>query len=215
MKLAACTLFLGLGLVLAGSASAGNTTKINGDIIIAAGQQAGDVKAINGDIDIGVKADIREAKTINGSITLGENATAHSLKTVNGDVNVKSDTQVAGDVATVNGDIHLRKGAEVRGEVSNVRGLIKLDAARIGNGLETVVGDITVGAGSHVDGGIEVNRSHNSSRNPHTPRIVIGPHAVVNGTLEFHREVELYVSDSARIGPVKGAAARMFSGEQP
>jgi hypothetical protein len=44
---------------------------------------------------------------------------------------------------------------------------------------------------------------------------VIGPHAVVQGTLEFRREVELYVSDSAQIGAVKGATAQKFSGANP
>jgi hypothetical protein len=49
----------------------------------------------------------------------------------------------------------------------------------------------------------------------HKPRIVIGPHATVAGTLEFKREVDLYVSDSATIGKVEGASPQKFSGEQP
>jgi hypothetical protein len=53
---------------------------------------------------------------------------------------------------------------------------------------------------------------NNNNRRPH---IVIGPHAVVQGTLEFRREVELYVSDSAQIGAVKGATAQKFSGANP
>jgi len=44
---------------------------------------------------------------------------------------------------------------------------------------------------------------------------VIGPHAVVQGTLEFRRDVVLQVSDSAQIGPVKGATPVKFSGQQP
>jgi hypothetical protein len=44
---------------------------------------------------------------------------------------------------------------------------------------------------------------------------VIGPHAVVQGTLEFRREVVLEVSDSAQIGTVKGATPVKFSGERP
>jgi hypothetical protein len=47
------------------------------------------------------------------------------------------------------------------------------------------------------------------------PRIVIGPHATVQGTLSFKRDVELYVSDSATIGKVEGATATKFSGEHP
>lgn len=47
------------------------------------------------------------------------------------------------------------------------------------------------------------------------PRIVIGPGAVVQGKLKFEHEVELLVSDRAKIGPVEGAKAVMFSGNEP
>ena len=45
--------------------------------------------------------------------------------------------------------------------------------------------------------------------------VVIGPGAVVKGTLKFQREVKLYVSDRATIGPVEGATVNKFSGEHP
>jgi hypothetical protein len=38
---------------------------------------------------------------------------------------------------------------------------------------------------------------------------------VVEGTLDFEREVELFVHDSARIGKVSGATAKKFSGATP
>jgi hypothetical protein len=47
------------------------------------------------------------------------------------------------------------------------------------------------------------------------PRIVIGPHAVVDGTLEFRRDVDLYVSDTAKVGTITGATASKFSGDHP
>jgi hypothetical protein len=90
-----------------------------------------------------------------------------------------------------------------------------LDAAHVAGGIGTVSGDITVGANSRVEGGILVDKSHSWFSNSHTPVIVIGPHAVVQGTLEFKREVVLKVSDSAQIGPVKGATAVKFSGATP
>ena len=37
----------------------------------------------------------------------------------------------------------------------------------------------------------------------------------VDGTLYFEREVELFVHDSAKIGNVRGATAKRFSGNQP
>jgi hypothetical protein len=66
-----------------------------------------------------------------------------------------------------------------------------------------------------VDGGIHVEKdtgSHDSESEP--PRIVIGPGSVIGGTLDFERPVKLYVSDRATIGPVQGATAVKFSGEQ-
>ena len=87
----------------------------------------------------------------------------------------------------------------------------------MGGGIETVSGDIDIGANSHVEGGILVDADHSwfhfgSSRDP---RIVIGPHAVVQGALTFKREVTLYVSDSATVGKIDGAKAIRFSGDKP
>ena len=72
------------------------------------------------------------------------------------------------------------------------------------------------GAGSRVEGGILVEKPSgwfNSSSKP--PRVVIGPNAVVQGTLDFRRDVELLVSESATVGTIKGATATRFSGATP
>jgi hypothetical protein len=47
------------------------------------------------------------------------------------------------------------------------------------------------------------------------PRIVIGAGSVVEGTLTFEQEVELYVHDSARVGAITGAKAVSYSGDRP
>ena len=60
--------------------------------------------------------------------------------------------------------------------------------------------------------GVADERALDQQRPPH---VVIGPHAVVQGTLEFRREVVLEVSDSAQIGPVKGATPITFHGDTP
>jgi hypothetical protein len=44
---------------------------------------------------------------------------------------------------------------------------------------------------------------------------VIGPGAVVEGDLRFERDVRLYVSDQATVGPISGATAIRFSGDRP
>jgi len=105
----------------------------------------------------------------------------------------------------------------VSGKVSNVNGGIALTAAHVGGGIETTSGDIDVGANSHVDGGILVNQDNSwfhfgVSRDP---RIVIGPHAVVQGDLVFKRTVQLYVSDSATVGKIDGAKPIKFTGDKP
>ena len=91
-----------------------------------------------------------------------------------------------------------------------------IEQAHVGGGIETSSGDITIGANSRVEGGVLVNEDHSWFHvSTHKPHIVIGPHATVQGTLQFKREVELYVSDSATIGKVEGATPHKFSGDQP
>ncbi len=107
---------------------------------------------------------------------------------------------------------------DVAGKTSTVNGSITLNAAHVGGGIQTTNGDITVGANSRVEGGILVDKPggwFNWNTNNRLPHVVIGPHAVVQGPLEFRREVVLQVSDTAQIGPVKGATPVKFSGDMP
>jgi DUF4097 and DUF4098 domain-containing protein YvlB len=194
-----------------------NIDKVNGTARVEAGQHAGDVSTVNGAVRIGAGAVVKEASTVNGSVELGETAQATKVGTVNGAISLADGSRVSGEVEATNGSIRLQRNAEVGGKLSNVNGAIALDAAHVAGGLETVNGDITVGAGSHVEGGILVDKNNSWFHlgNERVPHIVIGPHAVVQGTLEFRREVVLQVSDSAQIGPVKGARVVKFSGAQP
>jgi predicted acyltransferase (DUF342 family) len=207
-----------LSLCAAGGAFARgvDVDKVNGSIHIEGDQQAGDLSTVNGSIRIAAGGSAVKASTVNGGIELGERATAESLETVNGGVDLAAGARVATTIETVNGSVRLGKGADVSGHVSNVNGRFTLDAAHIGGGIETVSGDIEIGADSRVEGGIVVDRQHGwFNWGNHKPRIVIGPHAIVAGTLEFRREVDLFVSDSATIGTVKGATAQKFSGDHP
>ncbi len=207
-------LALGLsGLVMAQS---GDISKVNGSVLVEAGQSAGAVSTVNGSVHINAGAHVRDASTVNGSIQLGDHATAGSLDTVNGSITLAAGSRVTGAVSSVNGRMQLAAGAEVSGKLSNVNGTITLDRAHVGGGIETVSGDISVGADSRVEGGILVNKLTGWFHwNASTPLVVIGPHAVVQGTLEFRRDVVLKVSDSAQIGPVKGATVVKFSGAAP
>jgi DUF4097 and DUF4098 domain-containing protein YvlB len=206
---------LALALLLPLTATAQDIGKINGSISVDAGQHAGDVHSVNGSVNIGDSAIVQEASTVNGSVHLGTRAQASSLHTVNGAETLAEGAQVRGDVNSTNGSISLDPNADVTGNVSNVNGAIRLDHAHVGGNIGTTSGDIAVGEGSRVDGGIIVNEQHGWGSSSRLPHVVIGPHAIVRGTLDFRREVVLQVSDSAQIGPVKGATPVRFSGSQP
>ena len=191
--------------------------KVNGSIHVPDDATVGKLSTVNGSIHVGDGAHATSATTVNGSIHIGANDTLESLDTVNGGIHVGANAKIAKTVEAVNGSIALAAGADASGKVSNVNGSIALDAAHVGGGIETTSGDINVGANSRVEGGILVNKDNSwfhfgISRDP---RIVIGPHAVVQGDLVFRRDVQLYVSNSATVGKIEGAKPISFSGEKP
>jgi DUF4097 and DUF4098 domain-containing protein YvlB len=189
---------------------------VNGSIHVPAGMHSGNLGTVNGSIDIADNATVGTAGTVNGAIDLGAHATADSLKTVNGEVTLGAGAHVAQAVITVNGALQLKDGAEVGGRVENVNGHIVLTTAHVAGGLRTVGGDIDVSGTSRVEGGIVVEKSSGwLNGDSRRPRIVIGPGAAVQGTLRFEREVQLYVSDKATIGPVTGATVVRFAGDRP
>ena len=189
---------------------------VNGSIRVPAGLHSGALGTVNGSINIEDNAVVGTASTVNGSIHMGAKATAASLTTVNGEVTVAQDGRVSGEVTTVNGAMTLSNGAEVAGALRNVNGRMMLSAAHVTGGLRTVGGDIDITGGSRVDGGIHVEKSSGwFNIETRKPRIVIGPGAVVQGDLRFDRDVQLYVSDKATVGPITGATAVTFSGDRP
>jgi len=190
---------------------------VNSSIHVPTGTHSGSVQTVNGSIRIDDNATVASAGTVNGSVALGAHATADTIGTVNGSITLGEGAHVNRDATTVNGAMIFKSGADVGGPVSNVNGHIALNDAHVAGGLHTVNGDIDIGAGSHVEGGIVVKHSGGGWFNFNTrkPRIVIGPGAVVQGDLRFERAVELYVSDSATTGPITGATAIRFSGATP
>ncbi len=216
MRRTLLALALVIALPLTAHARDNDIDKINGAVRVETGQQAGDVSTVNGSVHVGERAVVQKASTVNGSVELGAQAQATEVETVNGSASIGAGGKVSGNVSTTNGAIRLGKGADVAGKAANVNGGVTLDGAHVGKGIQTVSGDIIVGPNSRVEGGILVEKPggwfNSSSRRP---RVVIGPHAIVQGTLEFRREVSLQVSDSAQIGPVQGATPTKFSGDMP
>ena len=189
---------------------------VNRGITAEAGRVYGDLETVNGGITVeeGVTADTVE--TVNGGISVGDRARVGSLETVNGGINAGEDVQVARSAETVNGGIRFGFRSSVGGGVATVNGGITLKQTRVQGRVETVGGDITVGNGSVVEGGILVDKPRGMSwGKKRIPRIVIGPNAVVNGTLRFEREVELFVHPSAKIGAVSGATVQRYTDTLP
>jgi DUF4097 and DUF4098 domain-containing protein YvlB len=188
--------------------------KINGSVHVAAGAAPAAAETVNGEIHIDDNAAVTAVNTVNGGIELGSNATASTLDTVNGSITVGSNAHVAKNATSVNGGVTLRDGADVLGSVSNVNGKIELTAAHVAGGIKTVAGDIAIRGPSRVEGGILVEKStHIVHFGSGVPRVEIGPGATVQGELRFEREVKLYVSDKATIGPVTGATPIPFTGD--
>ncbi len=191
-------------------------SKVNSSIRVEKNAEAGNLSTVNGSVRVAEGARIGAVSTVNGSVEIGERVQLDSIDTVNGAIVLAADAKAARNVSTVNGSIRLEAGVEVGGSVTNVNGRISLSGAHVNGNIRTVSGDVNIGADSLVRGGLLVDRETGwrlgFSRKPH---IVIGPNAVVEGILEFRREVELYVSDRAKISEVKGATANLFSGDQP
>lgn len=203
-------------LLFASTANAQDESKVNGSIEIVAGKTVGNLETVNGSITIGNGATIKRAKTVNGGIVLANQAIAQSLTAVNGGVEVNTDARIAGDVSTVNGRILLRDRVHVGGNVGNVNGDIRLAAVDIKGQVRTVSGNIFIGVDARVGNGILVEKAKGRTFGKNeTPKVVIGPGAVIEGTLEFKRKVNIFVSDRATIGTVKGAKAKIYSGDNP
>ncbi len=206
----------------AGEAASG-ATSVNGSITV--GENAvvtGGIKTVNGSIRVDSGASIENASTVNGGVHVSDNVRADNLSTVNGTVRVGDQSTVAGEVEAVNGKLSVGRGSSVAGNVANVNGQIELTGAEVGGDVSTVSGDIYLADGAVVKGDLIVEKPSNwgwGNKQNRKPRIVIGPGSVVEGAIVLKREVELFISDTARVGTVEGVMslddAVRFSGEQP
>ncbi len=202
---------------------ASGASSVNGSISV--GENAvvtGNVKTVNGTIRVDEGATIEKASTVNGGVRIAENVKSESLSTVNGSIKVGPKAAVAGEINAVNGRITIEGGGTVSKDVGNVNGQIDLSDAEVGGNLKTVNGDINMADGSIVKGDLIVEKNSGwgwSTSKSRKPRIVIGPGSRVEGKIILKREVELYISDSAKVGGVEGKMtlddAERFSGKRP
>jgi len=217
MAVAALILACAAGPVLAGDD--GDYDKVMGSVHVGSGEHVNKATTVNGSVDIGANAVVKHAETVNGSIMIHDHATVNAVQTVNGSITIDAGVQIAGKVELVNGKITVGSGADIGGNVSNVNGAISITAAHVGGGIHTTNSNLTIGSGSRIEGGILYDEASDGwfsfFGKPNVPKIIIAPGAIVKGTLEFRRSVELYVSDHATIGTVKGATVHTFSGASP
>lgn len=203
----------------AGAESDGATT-VNGSIRV--GENAvvtGRLGTVNGSIRIDDGAEIEDAETVNGRLQLGAGVRASNLSTVNGAVTLGEGTTVSGDVEAVNGAITVEKEASVAGAVGNVNGRIELTGTEIGGNVTTVTGDVQIDQ-SVLKSDLVIEKPSFWSRvSNRKPRVVIGPGSRIEGALVIEYEIELFVSDAAEIGEVRGVMtlddAKRFSGDTP
>ena len=206
---------------IANGEEADGATTVNGSVTVGSDAVVtGGLRTVNGSIRIGSGSTIRNAKTVNGSLTLAEGVEARDLGTVNGAVKIGEKSSVDGDVSAVNGSITLEESALVMGEVGNVNGRISMYGAKVERDVKTVTGDIKL-RDAVIEGDLvveEPGRWSNSGKK-RKPRIVIGPGSRIDGDIVIEHEVELFISESAEVGSVKGVMsiddATMFSGDQP
>jgi hypothetical protein len=210
------TVAVAFGLLVSVDASASDSyNTINGSVHVVAGRPAEGASTVNGSVNIDDDAAVDSVDTVNGSIHLGARATAKSLTTVNGSITVNEGAHTT-HIKSVNGNLTINEGAEV-GALTTVNGKIGVNAAHIGGRISNVEGDISILGTARVDGGILVEKHSGFWIYVHSgdPTIIIGPGAKVLGELRFERNVHLFVSDRATIGPVTGATAVTYSGDNP
>jgi DUF4097 and DUF4098 domain-containing protein YvlB len=193
-------------------------SKINGGITAEAGQSYGDLDTVNGGISVREGASADGVETVNGGISLDDDAQVESVSAVNGGIKAGERVKVRNDVSTVNGGIRFGFNSTVGGNVETVNGTINIKQTTVGGDVKTVKGDVTIGAKSVVHGGIVIEKPTGFSMHwgkKRIPLIIIGPDAVVEGSLRFEQEVRLYVHTSAKIGSVIGATAKPYTDSIP
>jgi hypothetical protein len=201
----------------------GGQTSVNGSISIGSDATVnGGVKTVNGKIRVDDRSSIRNATTVNGSIRLGDSVKAHEITTVNGSITAGKNCDISGGIEAVNGSIELGAGSVVDDNVENVNGGMEFDNSIVGGDVKTVNGDVELANVSVIKGDLVVEEPSGwgkSNQKRRNPRIIIGPGSRVEGVIELEREVDLFISETAEVGGVKGvmtmADAVRFKGDKP
>lgn len=218
LLLGGCEAGVNADISIPAGAESGGAAVINGRIVVGGGARVdGELSTVNGPVEIGPDATVEDVNTVNGVVTLGSGARADSVQAVNGGVTLEEGARATGSLEIVQGDVRLAPGAEVAGDVGAVAGTIRLRDARIGGRVTTVTADVTLTGESVIGQGIRVESRTGSGGG--RPRIVVGPGSRVDGVLDFDGPADVYVSEAAEIGDVRGVVAAgdvvRFRGSEP
>ena len=200
----------------------GSQSSVNGSITVGDNSVInGSLNTVNGTIRVGQNTRLKDAETVNGAVRIDSGSFVDDVSSVNGSIRIGTEVTVDGEVEVVNGKISLGNGTTVADGVSNVNGEIKLDGASVGGNLSTVNGDVTLSNAARLDGDLIVEKpgGWNRNKNNRKPKVIIGPGSRIGGQIVLEREVELFISETAEIGGVRGEMslddAIRFSGDRP
>jgi hypothetical protein len=185
---------------------------------IARAEHTGSIYQVDGSIDLAPGAKADNLSGVSTRITLQQGAQANRLRTVDGAIDLAPRATARGDVMSVDGPVHLAPDAHVLGNVQTLTSPITLTDAVVGGRLETVSGTLRISGASLVSNGIVLRKP-----NPHDsgadierrPTVIIGPQAKVMGKVIAERGGTVWISRSAKVGPVEGATVHWFQGDTP
>lgn len=213
LPLAACDINSSIDVPPDTEFSGGST--VNGSVTVGRNATVtGDLGTVNGTIRVAEGAKTGALSTVNGTVDVADNATIASAETVNGAITLENGVTVEEGLGTVNGAIVAGRGSKVGGDLEAVNGELELHGVTVQGAVSNVNGGMLITEGSHIAGDLVVERPSGSLEDK-PPRIVIGPDSVVEGTLRFERPVRLYIHQSATVGPIRGAEAIRYAGEEP
>jgi len=198
--MSACAIKVG-----ARGSSHGNLDSVFGGIDVGKNAQVGNVSSVNGGIDIDSGATVKKVDTVNGSIELGNNVSIVSAETVNGGIDAGVALKVKDSLETVNGGIQVAGESKVGGSIITVNGDIELKDVQVEKNIETVNGDIELTEGTIIVGNIIVEKSNGwfSSFGGDMPIIKIDASSQVIGEIHLYQQVELKISNGAKVGEIK------------
>lgn len=176
--------------------------KVLGDIRIQEGQTAGDVRTVNGDIEMSDHTTAGAVKTTNGRLRAGDFVAVEALATVNGSITAGQSLNVDQEARTVNGNIRIRKNSKVGHSIRTVNGSIELTDTEVGEDVRTTNGDIELNGATIVRGDIVFEEVSSSSWNQSHPTLRISSDSEVHGDIYLGREVNLRISDGAKVGEI-------------